>query len=378
MTGEQCDFVEHIKTPLNACSLETLPPVSWGDNDKRIWPLMLGCYELDESTGTRNGRLDFYPVPVPQNGETFQGIGSPRNVIGPPNPLSGVLDGKWYPRRLDDESLVYATAHASGEIIAHKVEGEKIALIGRTESRDSGLCLSLAWDSNDGNSATASRIISSYSDGKVGIHVINLSGGKIEFEETHFWDAHKMFRSPAEVWCAAFTSNPNVVLTGGDEGNLKIWDLRAGLISPIHTLQDFSAGVTVISPHPRVDHVVACGSYDETVCIYDLRSVADSKPSPLCHSDSVGGGLWRMKWHPYDNKRLLLGAMHCGCRIVQLDDLSSKSMHFEVTQEFTKHESMAYGADWIVDTRAQVEAAASCSFYDRAFYVWNVNGYKNQ
>jgi len=373
MTGEQCEFVEHFKTPLNACSLETLPPVSWGD-DKRIWPLMLGCYELDESTGKRNGRLDFYAAPVPHNGEKFQGIGSPKNVIGPSNQLSGVLDGKWYHRPRDDESLVYATAHASGEMIVHKVQGEHITLIGRTDSRDSGLCLSLAWDLNGDSSATKSRIISSYSDGKVGIHEINISSDEIGFEQTHFWDAHKMFRSPAEVWCASFTSNPNMAMTGGDEGSLKIWDLRAGLLSPMHTLKDFSAGVTVISPHPRVDHVVACGSYDETVCIYDLRAVTDSKPNPLCHSDSVGGGLWRMKWHPHDNNRLLLGAMHGGCRVVQLDDLSSKSIQFEIKQEFTNHESMAYGADWLVDTTAQVEVAASCSFYDRAFYAWKVDG----
>lgn len=381
-----CEFVEYFKTSSNPCSLETLPPVSWSGG-KRIWPLMLGCYELDESTGKRHGRLDFYAVNVLQikersvnvphiGGEKFQGIGSPRNIIGPDKPLPGVLDGKWYHRHLSDGSLLYATAHSSGAIILHKVQKDKIKLMARTNDRESALCLSLAFDLfNDNIEGTRSRIVSSYSDGKVGIHETSISGEEMLVQQTHFWDAHKMFRSPAEVWCANFTCNPNVVMTGGDEGSLKIWDLRAGLVSPTHTVKDFSAGVTVISPHPRIDHLVACGSYDETVCIYDLRNVTNAKPSPLCHSDSVGGGIWRIKWHPHDDNRLLLGAMHGGCRIVQLQDLSNESIKFKIIQEFTNHESMAYGADWIVDTSAGVELAASCSFYDRALYVWNANGY---
>lgn len=49
-------------------------------------------------------------------------------------------------------------------------------------------------------------------------------------------------------------------------------------------------------------------------------------------------------------------------------------------KQFTNHESMAYGADWLVHTNEtadgsvpveQFEAAVTCSFYDRAVYVWD-------
>ena len=79
--------------------------------------------------------------------------------------------------------------------------------------------------------------------------------------------------------------------------------------------------------------------------------------------------MWRIKWHPYDDNRLLLGAMHGGCRFVTIqglvehvtimeeEKLNSETMAEEgstsnfkiiVEQEFTKHKSMAYGADWLV------------------------------
>jgi hypothetical protein len=54
---------------------------------------------------------------------------------------------------------------------------------------------------------------------------------------------------------------------------------------------------------------------------------------------------------------------------------SSPHISMKVTKKFTEHESMAYGADWLVcphPTRnGYFEAAASCSFYDNAVYLWD-------
>jgi diphthamide biosynthesis protein 7 len=364
---------------------------------------MLGCYELDESSGQRRGRLDLYAVPVPDdNGDdesddlTPITLGKPTNILGEETrESSGILDGKWYQRQQTNESLFYATAHASGEIVVHKVEqaskdgssnGGPLAAsnVGNSESRESALCLALSWDLNPLHDSS-SRIISSYSNGQVAIHEVGFQNeNKVQLVEQECWDAHKMFQSPAEVWSACFTaSNSNVVLTGGDEGYLKIWDLRAGTSRAMHVLKNhFQAGVTVLSPHPRKEHLVACGSYDETVALLDLRKVSECQPKPLCHSEPLGGGMWRIKWHPLDDDRLLLGAMHGGCRVVKLDGLEllgeeSHSVELQVQQKFTNHQSMAYGADWLVCQRqgraGRVQAAISCSFYDRAMYLWQVD-----
>jgi diphthamide biosynthesis protein 7 len=148
-------------------------------------------------------------------------------------------------------------------------------------------------------------------------------------------------------------------------------------LKPIETIsKEFEAGVTAISSHPFVDHVFAVGSYDEYVRLYDSRMLKE--PLWKVH---VGGGVWRIKWHPMcSNKggmynKLLVAAMHGGCRVVEFTDLPKSrecGAFVEVVSTFTEHKSMAYGADWIwFDGQNEAEAAASCSFYDRQAFLWS-------
>eukprot|EP00797_Seminavis_robusta_P008400 Sro1595_g284690.2 (104) ;mRNA; r:14098-14409 len=96
-------------------------------------------------------------------------------------------------------------------------------------------------------------------------------------------------------------------------------------------------------------------------------------------SAPLGGGIWRIKWHPLEDDRLLVAAMHGGCRIVKMDQLNDTDHNprfvLTATKQFTEHKSMAYGADWLVcnhPTReGYFEAAASCSFYDKAAFLWD-------
>jgi len=93
------------------------------------------------------------------------------------------------------------------------------------------------------------------------------------------------------------------------------------------------------------------------------------------HSGPLGGGIWRIKWHPVDDCQMLVAAMHGGCRVVQIDTLENDTLVMTATREFTEHKSMAYGADWLVckhpTEEGYFEAAASCSFYDKAVYLWD-------
>jgi diphthamide biosynthesis protein 7 len=551
--------LDYLKTPLNACSIETWYSCNVSgfhkdeedhdydddddNNDKyksddenavivAMVPLCLGCYQLDERTGKRQGRLDLYAIPVMKRkntllidrfgsgdgGCTNTGHDSPPirllNLLGGGggesechNEVSGILDGKWCPRSLPSRSRhpgstfenYFATAHASGELYIHKICLTKdtptapwqqcpfqATLVGTTASPNpngDGLCLALAWDPTITTSTTTNhqdasqldtRIISSYSDGHAAIYRIHQrkplsathddeqsSSTTAPIEEVsitleHYWEAHKMFSNPAEVWCASFvgvrvnsdavsssspptsttttttttTNATNLVATGGDEGSWKVWDIRAGFTQPVyHAANDFDAGVTVISPHPRHPHLLAVGSYDETIRLYDIRAESSlvlslpSSPSSsisvnrLFHSDSLGGGIWRLKWHPYDDCRLLIAVMHGGCRVVEFnhlfwndnddnsnnkndDDLNenNRDITMNVLQEFREHESMTYGADWLVHrmegitpfssstsspssstfdrnhglvlNKMEVEVATSCSFYDQAMYMW--------
>ena len=72
---------------------------------------------------------------------------------------------------------------------------------------------------------------------------------------------------------------------------------------------------------------------------------------------------------------MLVAAMHGGCRIVNIPGLCSNAPDdnnnaVEILSQFTAHESMAYGADWISFGKCQEAVAASCSFYDRQAFLW--------
>jgi diphthine methyl ester acylhydrolase len=75
----------------------------------------------------------------------------------------------------------------------------------------------------------------------------------------------------------------------------------------------FDAGVTCIQSHPKIEHLMVVGSCDNAVRLFDAR-----KPlTPLIQTD-VGGGAWRVKWHPSPSRvhDLLVAAMHDGFKIV--------------------------------------------------------------
>jgi diphthamide biosynthesis protein 7 len=112
---------------------------------------------------------------------------------------------------------------------------------------------------------------------------------------------------------------------------------------------EFEAGVTAISSHPYLDNIFAVGSYDEHVRLYDYRKMDE----PLSKV-SVGGGVWRIKWHPSTwsgdctesscLRKLLVAAMHGGCRVVNFPSLDGGREEYTseeacILSEFSAHES---------------------------------------
>lgn len=113
-------------------------------------------------------------------------------------------------------------------------------------------------------------------------------------------------------------------------------------------------------------------SYDNTVRLFDVRNPM----KPLTQAD-VGGGAWRVKWHPSATRKtdLLVACMHDGCKILRFDFEGEGALQIDshsVLKRFDKHESMAYGADWSFSPSTTEDTlVASCSFYDHLLQMWH-------
>ena len=167
---------------------------------------------------------------------------------------------------------------------------------------------------------------------------------------------------------------PDVVWTGADDCTLKGWDLRSGCGSAsFSNRKAHQMGVTAIQFSALSEHLAATGSYDESLRLWDARQTR----RPLSEL-AVGGGIWRIKWHPTDAGRVVVAAMHGGVATVDVSGAAPSSASgaddqqelaacaLDEASRFELHESMAYGVDWVGE-----DSVASCSFYDHDVRVYS-------
>ncbi|RPD82546.1 WD-40 repeat-containing protein [Lentinus tigrinus ALCF2SS1-7] len=287
--------------------------------------------------------------------------------------LPAILDMKWCHRDASASPLL-GIADSEGHITLHELDSETSALrqIQSISCATSDiLCLSLDWSNRRFPTSSLGDMIVSLSNGSLSLLRPDESSG---LAETDTWHAHDY-----EPWIAAWDYwNPNVVFSGGDDLKMKGWDIREGGAQPLFVNKRFDAGVTTIQSHPHIEHIIAVGSYDNTVRLFDTR-----KPlAPLTEVD-VGGGAWRVKWHPSPKRKndLLVACMHDGFKVVRFDfesghvaeGLSASSNPWEVVKRFDQHTSLAYGADWsfVANGDGDHTLVASCSFYDHTLHLWS-------
>lgn len=254
-----CCWFDALTTPLNACSLETYFPIPRHDDincrssdTPSDIPLVIGCYQLNESSNTdsedpdtasssassnRCGELRLHMISTPSTSKSEMEFGDASYVL---QMESGVLDGKWKRRRISNneskeiqsaQTPLFASACASGSIHIHGLQKNtstdtttnstswSLNHLSSSEGQsDTGLCLALAW--NDYLNESEDQIVSSYSKGEVAIHQVSY-GDRNEapiLEETNRWNAHTLFGCPSEVWtCSFLRGAENVVLSGADD-----------------------------------------------------------------------------------------------------------------------------------------------------------------
>ncbi|KAJ1843381.1 hypothetical protein LPJ73_005510 [Coemansia sp. RSA 2703] len=291
---------------------------------------------------------------------------------------SAVFDIKWSYNRVDSKELV-GVACADGELSIYQANSSSDASDFLTPvcstsgpTSQSSMCCSLDW-SNRLSVSNEPQITASQSDGTVRLMQL----AQTQLETVSQWQAHD-----AEAWITSFDYwNPSVVFSGGDDSRFKGWDTRMNPddSAPLFNLRKHQAGVCSIHSNFHRQYMVATGGYDDTVMVWDTRSMR----RPLAESN-IGGGIWRLKWHPLEPTQLLVGAMYNGFHIldVSVDGLEpastaplpegGASVTIDTQTSFMEHKSIAYGADWC-QTRVDASRGwlvGTCSFYDHAVHLW--------
>ncbi|XP_056143820.1 diphthine methyltransferase [Lampris incognitus] len=320
-------------TELSADAVEWCPVPLWYNI------LVCGTYQLqkgpdgameDNATPTRTGRL--YLFECNQEGSMTPPLTELQRINTP-----AILDLKWCHVPVSEKPLL-GMATASGELQLFTLGESQEAHWGLKSltSLEMGvdrLALSLDWSTGRGDSSDM-RLVCSDSAGCINV----LCFGEANLTAMSQWKAHNF-----EAWIAAFSYwDTQLVYSGGDDCELKGWDLRIGSSSPTFTSKRHSMGVCSIHSNPHREHILATGSYDEQVLLWDGRNMRQ----PFSES-SLGGGVWRLKWHPVHEHLLLAACMHNDFHILHCQQaLEGGGGVCSILGSYILHNSLAYGADW--------------------------------
>ncbi|KAM6930955.1 diphthine methyltransferase [Xenentodon cancila] len=262
---------------------------------------------------------------------------------------AAVLDLKWCHMPVC-EKPVLGMAAATGELQLYALSGSQeggrsLQSLHRVEVGAERLALSLDWSTGRMDSSDI-RVVCSDSEGCVA--AFSLAEGALTALAQ--WKAHDF-----EAWISAFSYwDTQLVYSGGDDCKFKGWDLRINPSSPVFTSKRHSMGVCSIHSSPHREHIVATGSYDEQVLLWDGRNMRE----PLSESP-LGGGVWRLKWHPTHQHLLLAACMHNDFHVLHCQQaIDGSGGACPVVASYILHNSLAYGADW---SRLSLDDPAPCS-----------------
>jgi len=322
-------FQSELELPPDTCQYTQL-------EGKEI--LAVGCYCLDEKTNERQGRLLLY------NGSLRTDDDKPTLKLIYKLCTSGVLHVEW-------NREFIALALASGELQVAKASAtDGITSLDKSSApaNKNTLALSVSWSVED-------LVSQSLSTGALTVwNPCDL--------RNPCWQ--KLNAHNHEVWVAKWNpKQPSLLYSGADDCKLKGWDIREpSNRTSTFVIENYTMGITSIEFIPHHDNYFAVGSFDESICIWDIRATQE----PIARGQ-VGGGVWRIKWNQMKPNLIATACMSNHFQILYINDALSQ---FQSLCTY-KHGSLAYGIDWkLQSSENNTLRLASCSFYDKILSLW--------
>ena len=287
---------------------------------------VFSCYELDEKTGKRLGKLILAEKAPEVEVKVIQSV----------NDIPGVFEFNWFPR--DPNILV--TALAEGPPKFFKYEQDRLIPLeteGNSDQDDLEMTLAVAGDPDSFVTC----------DNKGRMRQWSLNGSKLEMNQE--WSGHD-----AEIWYVSHDKhNRNLFYSGSDDYSMKCWDVRCDSSSSAAAVavnkSSHEAGVCCVISSPWDEFTLASGSYDGKVRLWDRRAFrGDPITSIECKS-----GAWRVVWNPQKSNEIAVAAMRAGFHVINLSDQT-------ISRSESVDDHVAYGIDW----HPNGINLASCSFYN--------------
>ncbi|XP_066597350.1 diphthine methyltransferase isoform X2 [Prorops nasuta] len=274
-------------------------------------------------------------------------------------------------RIITEDSVILGVAAACGSLFIYKLEScnkvcnLKLITKINLNNEQSVLALALNWHPKVNNGVKIG-----ISDSKGNISLFEHYEDELKLIDT--WNAHSY-----EAWYTAFDNwNENIIYTGGDDCYFKGFDIRAEKSSAIFS-KIFDAGVVSIHSNPSHEHLLALGSYDEHLYLYDTRNFKRS-----LSSINLNGGVWRLKWNPFENNYLLAACMFNGFRIIDCKNPEEPV----ACAVYIEPENLCYGCDWsYLENRdifklnlslsrdEKISLVSTCFFYSRTLMLSKVD-----
>lgn len=185
------------------------------------------------------------------------------------------------------------------------------------------------------------------------------------------------------VYQAIFSPHdPNTLTSINSSSHIQIWDTRSP--SGIPTC-DFIGhrGLEILSVdyNKYKPYIIATGSVDKSIKIWDLRMIPAKAQGPIPHADKMGPtpvnklighdfAIKRVTWSPYDSDKLMSSSYDMSVKIWKDQPIAApgrRMFHGDaLLNNFTRHREFVMGCDWSLWARGYVASVG----WDEMVYVW--------